>query len=68
MAAKPTFKIKRPGALTAKANAANMSINAFARAHENDSGLTGTQSRLYLNVFKPASAKRKAVTKQLKSK
>jgi len=60
------IKIKRPGALTAKANAANMSISAFARAHENDSGLTGTQARLYLNVFKPANAKRKAVTKQLK--
>ena len=63
------IKIKRPGALTAKANAAGQSINEYARAHQNDSGLTGTQSRLYLNVFKPATAKRKrkAMTKQLRS-
>jgi len=68
-AKKPAFKIKRPGALTAKANAAGQSVYAYAQAHENDSGLTGTQSRLYLNVFRPAANKRrKAVTNRLKSK
>ena len=44
--------IKRPGALTAKAKAAGMSIDAFARAHQSDSGLTGYQSRFYLKVLK----------------
>ncbi len=44
--------IKRPGALTAKAKAAGMSIDAFARAHQHDGNLTGSQSRFYLQVLK----------------
>ena len=44
--------IKRPGALTAKAKAAGMSIDAFARAHQHDGDLTGQQSRFYLKVLK----------------
>jgi len=56
---KKPIKIKRPGALTKKAQKSGMSINKFARKHKNDKGLTGIQSRLYLNVFKPAAAKRK---------
>jgi len=44
--------IKRPGALTEKAEKAGMSINAFAQAHKHDSGLTGQQSRFYIGVLK----------------
>jgi hypothetical protein len=47
--------IKRPGALTMKANAAGMSVDAFARAHEHDSGLTGQQSRFYLFMLRNSS-------------
>lgn len=56
---KPKIKIKRPGALTKKAKAAGMTVNEYATKHKNDKGLTGTQARLYLNVFKPAAKKRK---------
>ena len=51
--------IKRPGALTGKANAAGMGIGAFARQHAGDSGLTGDQARFYLNVLMPAARKRR---------
>lgn len=37
--------IKRPGALTKKANAAGESPMQFANEHAGDSGLTGQQSR-----------------------
>jgi hypothetical protein len=47
-----TESIKRPGALTAKAKRAGMTINAYARKHKGDKGLTGQQSRYYLNVLK----------------
>lgn len=57
---KKPIKIKRKGALTQKAKKAGMSVNEFARKHKNSKGLTGVQSRLYINVFKPANAKRKA--------
>jgi hypothetical protein len=50
--------IKRPGALTQKANAAGMSVAAFAQAHQHDKGLTGEQSRFYLRVLRPASKSR----------
>lgn len=43
--------IKRPGALTAKAKAAGQSINAFATGHQHDAGVTGDESRFYLNVL-----------------
>ena len=46
--------IKRPGALTAKAKVAGTSIDAFARAHQNDPGVTGSESRFYLNVLAKA--------------
>lgn len=47
--------IKRPGALTAKAKAAGMSIDAFAAAHRHDKGVTGDQARFYLGVLKPGA-------------
>lgn len=36
----------KKGALTKKANAAGKSPMAFAKAHKNDSGKTGKESRL----------------------
>ena len=44
--------IKRPGALTERAEKAGMSINAYAQAHKHDSGLAGQQSRFYIGVLK----------------
>lgn len=38
--------VKRPGALTKKANKAGMGVQAFAREHAHDKGLTGQQARL----------------------
>ncbi len=49
--------IKRPGALTRKARAAGMSVDAYAHAHVHDKGLTGRQARFYLKVLRPASRK-----------
>jgi hypothetical protein len=49
--------VKRPGALTARAKAAGMTVDAYASAHRNDKGLAGQQSRFYLDVLKPASSK-----------
>ena len=41
-----SFKpVKRPGALTAKANAAGESVGTFAREHYHSGGLTGQQAR-----------------------
>ena len=37
--------VKRPGALTKKANAAGESVQNFASEHYHDSGLTGEQAR-----------------------
>lgn len=47
--------IKRPGALMAKAKAAGMGTQAFARKHAHDPGLTGQQSRFAetLNRVRP---------------
>jgi hypothetical protein len=45
--------IKRKGALTEKAKRAGLTINQFAEKHKKDSGLTGQQSRFYLNTLKP---------------
>lgn len=47
--------IKHPGALTAKAKAAGMTVQAYATAHQNDPGKTGQQCRFYLRVLRPAS-------------
>lgn len=44
--------IKRPGALTAKAKAAGMSVYQFAVAHQHDSGVTGDECRFYLEVLR----------------
>lgn len=49
--------IKRPGALTAKAAAAGMTVDAYARKHQHDPGQTGEQARFYLQVLKPGSKK-----------
>ena len=42
--------IKRPGALTRKAKAAGMSVQAFARAKRKAPGLLGKQARLALTL------------------
>lgn len=47
--------IKRPGALTAKAKQAGMSVAAFARKHQHDPGVTGDECRFYLNVLAKAA-------------
>lgn len=51
--------IKRPGALTQKADAAGESVSGFAAKHEHDAGLTGNQARFYEGVLKPASKHKK---------
>jgi len=43
--------LKRPGALTRKANRAGMTPLEFARRHQHDGSLTGQQSRFLLNVL-----------------
>ncbi len=40
--------VKRPGAATAKAKAAGMSVDQWARKHKNDPGRTGKQARFVL--------------------
>jgi hypothetical protein len=51
--------VKRPGALTAKAKRAGMSVQTYARKHEHDSGLTGEEARFAVTAEKVAK-KRKA--------
>lgn len=70
MARKPMkIKIKHPGALTRKAAAAGESVSEFAASHLSTPGPTGVQSRLYHNVFAPASKKRhKVASAHLKRK
>jgi hypothetical protein len=51
--------VKRPGALTAKAERAGMSVQAYAQKHKHDSGVTGEEARFALNAKKVAK-KRKA--------
>jgi len=43
--------LKRPGALTRKADKAGMSVMEFARAHVHDGDQTGAQARFFLNVL-----------------
>jgi hypothetical protein len=43
--------IKRPGALSAAARAAGMSVSAYATKHQHDKGVTGDEARFYLNVL-----------------
>jgi hypothetical protein len=47
--------IKRPGALTARAERNGKSVAGEAAAHQHKSGLAGQQARFYENVLKPAS-------------
>ena len=42
--------IKRPGALTKKAKAAGMTVQAYARAHRKSPGRLGKQSRLAITL------------------
>ena len=51
--------VKRPGALTAKAKRAGMSVQTYALKHEHDSGLTGEEARFAVTAEKVAK-KRKA--------
>lgn len=51
--------IKRPGALTKKANAAGETPREFAEQHKHDSGLTGEQSRFMTNVLNRYRPKKK---------
>lgn len=51
--------VKRPGALTRKAKAAGQSVQAYARSHRADPGLTGKQARLAI-TFKKMGARRRA--------
>ena len=46
--------VKRPGALTAKAKRAGMSVQAFAQKHKHDSGVTGEEARFAVNAKKIA--------------
>jgi hypothetical protein len=54
-----TTAVKRPGALTAKAKRAGMSVQAYAQKHKHDSGVRGEEARFALNAKKVAK-KRKA--------
>jgi hypothetical protein len=49
--------LKRPGALTRKANRAGLTPLEFARRHQHDGNLTGQQSRFLLNVLHRANAR-----------
>jgi hypothetical protein len=52
--------LKRPGgALTAKAERAGMSVQAYAQKHKHDSGVTGEEARFAVTAKKVAK-KRKA--------
>jgi hypothetical protein len=44
--------IRRPGALTRKAKAAHMTVQAFARRHAHDHGLVGQESRFAITLSK----------------
>lgn len=57
--------IKRPGALTARANRNGRSVNAQARYDKtHGSTLAKRQAGFYLGVLKPASKKRKKPVKK----
>lgn len=51
--------VKRPGALTAKAKRAGLSVQAYAQEHKHDSGVTGEEARFAVIAEKVAK-KRKA--------
>ena len=51
--------IKRPGALTNRAQEHGKSVSAEAHADEHKPGLAGEQARFYLNALAPANRRRK---------
>lgn len=51
--------VKRPGALTRKAKAAGMSVQAYAKKHKNDKGLTGKQARFAITLKKISNKRKK---------
>lgn len=53
------FGVKRPGAFTAKANAAGKSVPEYAQEQKDAPGLTGKQARLALVFEGFARAKKK---------
>jgi hypothetical protein len=62
------IKIKNPGALTNRAKRNKRTVNAQAQHDKVHGGAAQkTQANLYLNVFKPASKKRKK-SSSIKSK
>jgi len=58
MANRSGINIKRPGALTAKAKRAGMSLSAFEQKHKRDKDLTGKQARFAINAKKFHHGKR----------
>jgi hypothetical protein len=52
--------VKRPGALTAKAKRAGMSVQAFAQKHKHDSGVTGEEARFAVTAKKVAKKRKGA--------
>lgn len=50
--------IKRPGALTAKAKAAGMSVAQYAKSHAHEGGQAGEESRFYRTVLARARPSR----------
>ena len=50
--------VKRPGALTAKAKRAGMSVQAYAQKHKHDSGVTGEEARFAVNAKKVAKRRK----------
>jgi hypothetical protein len=51
--------IKRPGALTRRAESHGKSVAGQAAADEHKPGLAGDQARFYENVLKPANEHRR---------
>lgn len=49
--------IKRPGALTAKAKAAGMSVSEYAAKNAHAPGVTGDEARFYQNVLAKVNRK-----------
>jgi len=50
--------VKRPGALTAKAKRAGMSVQTYAQKHEHDKGLTGEEARFAVTAEKLAKKRK----------
>ena len=50
--------VKRPGALSAKAKRAGMSVQAYAQKRKHDSGLTGEEARFAVTAKKVAKKRK----------